>query len=1713
MPVNPVALSYDNVLGVNPALIQSPGVAGALASTGGQDIEAVSQFIRAKRRVDALNSMPPEQQYYYWQRMSKADQNAAVAAGYILPLDQHEFGGPNALEKGVGKVFGLFGKITPDQIEDPLKKVVTTYNDFVENTVQRGLRTAIIGAEAVDSGDFESLITPSDWKNWWDEADDSNAPVNRRAEQHARERFGNSVIDLVRYEQRNPGGLREKWADLIRNGDDDQAARLDSLMRSAEFQDAFEEMERARLSLGREFAQLIPDWMPGHDQIHTIVSGTVDAAWRLRTDPLNVGMQKGRQWRQEPYVIPAVDEAAALRKLDQAFTGSGAASNNVRRYFDGVGERMQTIRDNPHTEAAAKALDDLRTKYTATWHLHEQMMKYGVRDAATAREFFDTEAGFRAILSGRRAGTRGLIPYRTALQERVSALKPGSVIDFLESGDKLTRDSIQQAAGQVGHLTTTPVKRSDFKHIDDEVGTQRDAAGKNAGDRAYEAAKAEQEAFVKQTGKQLDAWRRSWRGRAATALRRASSQTVKVDDHGNLDLLADGATEQVVRLARYYGPKYWADQIGATFSATDDIVLRKNIVKGLLETMAEASGVTKTIEGRQWFDEFVKKMDDAATGDYSVTDVGKLSDGRRSGWLLEHARPTVPIPALKDWHAQSAKVSLVDGSLGVVNHRMVDRFMDNVWRPAMLLRPATAIRNAIDENVITVLRTGAHRWADQRAELRVANQKAWQARQSAKQEARDASATFASLEKSIADEFGSVQGLLAKADELEAAAARIRKSNKGGRRKAGDPVASATATKLESDSLFAEAKKLRARERELVRARERAQFLESKFEGTPNSVDPTAGRLFRGYQKSAMFLMDQVEKLAPASPAIPALRSAVAGDSVHNFYRAHVYGKMSAAWLGKAKAEELAYIDDLIGDDLFREALNRDMVGTASDSLSETTRAMDAYVDRPGRKGRMQWITTNPSRMGVQDDFGVRAWSQMLNKFGDDQLALTAMLYVDDTTRAMQEMLRVLKENPEYDRKLIAVRDKGHEKFAAEALAEVRTYLSDANGNLHTDLVRDMVLRGDDGVLRLNRDAFTPEKLGEIPPELRPSEVVGRQGILIEENATLADLVQRGFKFFGEMTAFLSRHPQMVDEYVQMRTQLKPWQERQARVMAERFEAELDMSPEAAQARAAELAKDQAHRAAVQEATERTILYIDNPAIRSQAAVLFRTIGPFYRAQEEFFRRWARAMKYSPEMFARANLYFDGLQNSGFVYTTDDGTLMFGYPGSDYLQRAMVEVGDRLGLPVSFLPVPSVMTGQVDMLAPGFQTEQWTKPFNGPILTVPVATWESLGMPGGTKTLEFQRFMFGDVAAGQNPFMNFIPSVIRPAVDSYVRRDQVMFAAKKQAIAYLQANGMGLPENPSPKERQEFLERVSRHARGLVWTKAILAPNLPASPRAGNAAAPTTTEADIASQEAGMRYVSSLYYKLIEEVGHEDAYGYWVKHHPDELPFIEGATEGDSFAYLPMTTRAKNFLEDNQSFVKRYNLAAPFLVPQEKGDTDMDAWQMAMDLGIRRYKSVDEYLDDVLVAKGLEFYYDQQDQYYTMLDEARNAGDTAAASRIRTAWDAWKNQYLPMNPLVQREIDEGMDRAQRRENTLTQVREMLNDPDLPYSPSLGKIRELVVGYDQMNAMLGNFPGRDDASNLQRKQIREQFNSWAKSFTADDEGAAMLYNRVLRNLVD
>ena len=1648
MAQDPNVANMTRVLSMNPQLAQQPATAMALSYSSAKDDEVaqMSGYLRGKRIAEALSGLPSEEQLRYWESMDRSDRNMAIASGYLLPIDAHEVAHQNAVEKGVGKFFGFVGKFTPNAAEKPLKATLHGYSNVVENTVQRGLRTVLVGTSDQQEGNGAfNLIHLDQWGRWWHEADKDNAALDPKAEARIRDRFGDAMVDLAHAEIRKPGYLTNAFNDLVAKGDIDQATQLDEIMRSKDFSEAFQQTQNAQISIGRVFADVVGAPFGGfedNEKLFNILSGPIDAAWRLSTDPVNrlttgnpsqvgprvmpanpitdtLASKNLIRARRQQYVVPKFSESAARAKIDEAFTGTDKMSENVRRYFDGAGAHMETVRNGG--PEAANAIKELRTNYRGVWPIYQQMLKYGVKDADSAHKYFTEDIGFRQILSGEKASSLKIIPYRTRMGQIWKDHKPGSVVDFFERGNSAVADSLRASAESL--------------------------AGKTS------------KAGVQQTGQALDDWRKTWSGRIATAGRRLNTPTVSLNEHGMLNIMADDAVEQVHRLARYYGPKYWADQTAATFSKAEDVAVRKNIVKGLLATQAEATGILKSVEGKEWFAKYSKAIDDEMAGTYALGDAGKLANGERSAWLLEDARPYLPVPSFKEFHAQSAKVGMTKHLWGIANSDMVDYFMTTIWRPAMLLRPATAMRNAIDEMANVMVRNGARSFVTSRAELRVANRTQFEARQAAKSTALAADENARSLREAF------------------------------------------DATKKPKDSATRDVHRAyRKQEKAVLKAEEDAQILHARYKGTKASFDPTAGRLYRMGQKSA----DALVRRAPFMPQgmKDTLSRVATGESndIRDWYMAHMYGKLSDQWLKRFASPEdmgkLSYLDDLVNDDFIRARIEQDMIGSAKDSLAENMAKVDRVVKLPGKKGKYHYASISaPKAMSPADNAGARAWSQRLHKMADDEVAYLAMTHMDDSVKAIRLMVRALKENPEYARQLRVLGDKTPEEFAAQAFAEVKAHLSDSAGNLNQSLVDSMVTKAG-GVRALNRDAFSPEKLQELPMNMRPDKIIGRDGILVQEGRSMYDLVQNAFEFMGEMTAYLSRHPQMVDEYLTARANLAPWEESVAKNFVDKGISEK---------RATEIARKQAHMHAVNGATEKVLAYVDNPAIRSQAAVLFRNIAPFYRAQEEFFRRWARTMKYSPEMFARANLYLDGADNSGFFFTDSDGKKYFSYPGTKVMSEAMAKMGKTFGLPMDILPVPVPMTGQVNMLAPGFQSDQWTKIFNGPIHAIPVSIMENI--TNNPHLTAFQRAAYGDVAAGQDWYKGFLPSAIRPFVESFT--DEKRFAAMKQAAAYLVAN-----DDPDFKAaaggdleaKQRVLDKLRRHANGILWTRALLAPNVPASPRVGSGNAPTTPEADPASQAQGMRYIDDRYHQLIEKVGYDEAYGYWMKEHPNEIPFLIGGTEGESQAYLPMTTRAMEFMDENRDIMTRYKKAAGFLVPQESGDTDMRAWQLAMDLGLRNFKDIGDYVDDISRATDMSFYYEQKQKYDQALLQLKASGQSGTP--LRNAWSDWRDQWLPFHPLVQKEIEEGQIRQDNREATLDEFSKMLNDPDVPRTASLEKMRVLVDGYYRLQAAIAPIASkRDDMSLDQKEQMRARFQSWAKDYTASDPGAKLMFDRI------
>jgi hypothetical protein len=94
------------------------------------------------------------------------------------------------------------------------------------------------------------------------------------------------------------------------------------------------------------------------------------------------------------------------------------------------------------------------------------------------------------------------------------------------------------------------------------------------------------------------------------------------------------------------------------------------------------------------------------------------------------------------------------------------------------------------------------------------------------------------------------------------------------------------------------------------------------------------------------------------------------------------------------------------------------------------------------------------------------------------------------------------------------------------------------------------------------------------------------------------------------------------------------------------------------------------------------------------------------------------------------------------------------------------------------------------------------------------------------------------------------------------------------------------------------------------------------------------------------------------------------------------------------------------------------------------------DMGLRKNKTVTDFLREVQTAADLQTYYDRKDTFEKSLTEV---GTDFERSRLRQEWTDWSTTFKAGRPLVQEEINQGGKRAIERVAALNDLRNMLDD--------------------------------------------------------------------------
>jgi hypothetical protein len=649
---------------------------------------------------------------------------------------------------------------------------------------------------------------------------------------------------------------------------------------------------------------------------------------------------------------------------------------------------------------------------------------------------------------------------------------------------------------------------------------------------------------------------------------------------------------------------------------------------------------------------------------------------------------------------------------------------------------------------------------------------------------------------------------------------------------------------------------------------------------------------------------------------------------------------------------------------------------------------------------------------------------------------------------------------------------------------------------------------------------FLQDRMGSLPREVTGPDIVPVTGM----TGRITRLTGKMFtNVIGPQINWISRTPMFLHNYTLSReAYLAPggladlWRDQ-------------DMSRQ--------VISDLVHEGSVQRAINMTIPYIHNPELRSEMSVLTRNVAPFWFAQEQFYKRWARTLTYSPAAFRRLQLISAGATHNGLVHTDpESGKQYFVYPGSNLVQDVVAHAVDVLtgGHFNGILPVNAGLIGQVNMLNPGL--ERVGLPNWGPLAILPM---DGLKMIDPHMTQAINK-VEGPVAANSGPFKALLPASVSRLLDA-VNPDWLSHSqyasAQMSAIQYLEASGHGLGTpaitqvtgpavaHPQPGDYyldgnvpvvyqadgrwqrntaqaiEQYRQRVQNWARTFMMTRFIYGFNGPASPE--NMIAPTQLHNDLANLM-----------KSAGSGGFNNAMAAFLTAHPNATAYTVFQSQNETGGFLPATQAAMDFLNSNPGLLKNHQMAAPFFIPapDTSGNYDANAYTEQLQMGLRQRKDPTNFWEQAVYQQAANLYFKNENMKNTMI-----ANNTVNKAAIDAQWTQWSEQFMAANPVFANLLGQSGEPGNiasgqaGREQIINDVAGALQDGSAPQNPQTAALKTLINNYIMWQGMVGNYGGTsaNGSSAMAIRGVNQQFAEWLQGFVQQFPGVQPLVDRAIR----
>ena len=312
---------------------------------------------------------------------------------------------------------------------------------------------------------------------------------------------------------------------------------------------------------------------------------------------------------------------------------------------------------------------------------------------------------------------------------------------------------------------------------------------------------------------------------------------------------------------------------------------------------------------------------------------------------------------------------------------------------------------------------------------------------------------------------------------------------------------------------------------------------------------------------------------------------------------------------------------------------------------------------------------------------------------------------------------------------------------------------------------------------------------------------------------------------------------------------------------------------------------------------------------------------------------------------------------------------------------------------------------------------------------------------------------------------------------------------------------------PSAQELEAYRLKIKQTTLNILGMRFVFGFIAPASPQ-------IQLKSDLNEwvRDNGRANFKQLWNDLKDEYAgdYDAAMKRWVELYPNQIAFTIPESERSTVASFGYAEEAGMFVNQNEELFKAYPEAAAFLIPN-KGGFSWDAYKTMTDMGLRKNQRVEDHLRKIQTAADLQTYYERKDEYENGLESVATDYER---SNLRKSFSEWKDLFFAGRPLVAEELNASGQKEIERIGALNDLELMLADKNASkVSPkTFGALKEMLntyLAYKEEKERFERFGGSDMLIRMEKDQTIVKL----KELSQFNENTLAAYDSLFGRLLD